>query len=67
MPDHEAIIDKVAESIICLRKARAGFSSVLPARDKWAYKARIDLCDHLISTVSEIDQHLRLLSSEARR
>ncbi|MGP9813834.1 hypothetical protein ACTZWT_20175 [Rhodopseudomonas sp. NSM] len=57
--------DRIAISIVCLRNARAGLNLVAQPHDSPAVRARIDICDELISRVGEIDRTLRQLSSEA--
>jgi hypothetical protein len=67
MPTRETPADRIAMSIVNLRIARAGLAIVPQPHDRSTFKARIDVCDELISRVGEIDRNLRQLSSDVYR
>lgn len=67
MPTHETPADRIALSIVRLRNARAGLAQVKPLENRITFKARIDICEEMISRVREIDHNLRQLSSQNRR
>jgi hypothetical protein len=62
MPTSETLTEKIAVSIVCLRKGRTELARMPPTHDSSALRVRIDICDELISGVGEIDQNLRRLS-----
>jgi hypothetical protein len=61
VPASQTFIDEIVASIVCLRNARLGLALGLQSHDHSAVKARIDLCDELISTVGEIGRNLEQL------